>query len=93
MREEGKRLGFYEILSPLGSGGMAVNLTPAPPLEFSSPEPVLEDTFYVPWNNHTHYDAMRDGRLIMLGGEGANAQSYINVVVNWIDEVEARVPR
>lgn len=85
---DGRRL-FYRSPTHV----MAVNVTPGSSLAFSSPEPVFEDRFYMPWDTHTHYDALPDGRFIMLGGEGADATAHINVVVNWIEEVEARVPR
>ena len=48
------------------------------------------------WNaagGHTYYDVMPDGKLVMLEAEGAREGAYVNVVVNWFEELEARVPR
>ncbi len=36
---------------------------------------------------------MPDGKLVMLEAEGAREGAYVNVVVNWFEELEARVPR
>ena len=33
------------------------------------------------------------GKLIMLEAEGARQGTYVNVVVNWFQELAARVPR
>jgi len=72
---------------------MAVEVSSAPPLDVSAPEPLVEDKFSSTDGAHTFYDVMPDGKLIMLETAGARQGAYVNVVVNWFEELEARVPR
>ena len=72
---------------------MAVEVSSGPPFDVSAPEPLVEDTFLNAAGAHTYYDVMPDGNLIMLQAEGAREGTYVNVVVNWFQELEARVPR
>ena len=72
---------------------MAVEVSSAPPLDVSAPEPLVEDTFMNEAGAHTFYDVMPDGKLIMLEADGARQGTHVNVVVNWFQELEARVPR
>ena len=51
-----------------------------------------------PPGSRTNYDVTRDGRLIGLVTSGQKAfvrgsDTQINIVLNWFDELEARVPR
>ena len=72
---------------------MAVAVSFGPPFEVSAPKPLVEDTFWNAAGGHTYYAVMPDGKLVMLEAEGAREGAYVNVVVNWFEELEARVPR
>ena len=82
-----------KIVYRSGTHVMAVEVSSGPPLDVSAPEPLVEDTFWNAPGAHTYYDVMPDGNLIILQAEGAREGTYVNVVVNWFQELEARVPR
>jgi len=72
---------------------MAVDVSSHPVLDVSAPETLVQDTFLNTPGGHTYYDVMPDGKLIMLEADDARAEAHVNVVVNWFQELEARVPR
>ena len=72
---------------------MAVDVRLGPDIEISAPVSLIADNFVsLPGGRHTIYDVMPDGRLIFLDYRDARGAD-VNVVVNWVEELEARVPR
>ena len=66
------------------------------PPDVSIPRRLFADTFLRPQGaTHTSYDAMPDGRLLMLQREKLQQparQMAVHVVLNWFQELKARVP-
>jgi len=60
---------------------MAVEVSLGPTFDASAPDPLIADTFWgsgnVEGGEHTYYDVMPDGKLIMLEGEGAREGTYV----------------
>ncbi|HXV62365.1 MAG TPA: protein kinase [Vicinamibacteria bacterium] len=64
--------------------------------DFAAAEPLFEDTFrrgeafrHAPGS----YDVMPDGRFVMLKRDPDTASSEVRIVVNWVEELEARMVR
>ena len=72
---------------------MAVEVSLGPPFAARAPETLLEDTFVGnPGVQHTFYDVMADGRLLVLEDADAPERFYVNVVLNWFEELTRLVP-
>ena len=78
---------------------MEVSVALAPEFQSTRPVSLFEDRFHRPRvGGHTSYDVSPDGRFLMLeresaGGKGRFGGSfYIEVVINWFEELERRVP-
>ena len=85
---DGQKL-FYRSLTHV----MAVEVRLGPPFDVSAPERIAEDIFAGnPGGAHTYYDAMPDGKLVMLDDGGAEDRLYVNVVVNWAEELKRLAP-
>lgn len=106
----GTKLGFYEIVGPLGAGGMgevyhqestnrlfAVDVRTEPTFTFGTPValPIERTVHPIAQRN---YDVTPDGKrlLVVLSAAGADSgrrpAEQINVVLNWVEELKARVP-
>jgi len=85
---DGQKL-FYRSLTHV----MAIEVKLGPPFDVSAPQPIAEDIFVGnPGGQHTAYDAMPDGKLVFLDDGGAEDRLYINVVVNWAEELKRLFP-
>ena len=72
---------------------MAVDVRLVVPIELSAPAAIVEDTFHGgPGDSHTYFDVMPDGTLVMME-PGADHRGYVNIVVNWVEELKQRIPR
>jgi len=74
---------------------MAVAVSSDSDFEPSRPVKLFEGSYVgVPGGVSQSYDVARDGRFVMVRreeGAGFNEQQ-INVVLNWVEELKARVP-
>ena len=85
---DGRRL-FYRSPTHV----MAVEVKLGPPFDVSAPETIIADTFSGnPGGAHTFYDVMSDGKLVMLDDGGVQERFYVNVVVNWAEELKRLAP-
>ena len=84
---DGRRL-FYRSPTHM----MSVDVTLGSSLELSAPAQVFEDSFHTLGDAHSYYDVAPDGRFVMLES-GVETQRFVNVVVNWSEELEQRLPR
>jgi len=84
---DGRRL-FYRSSTHV----MSVDIRDEPSLRSSTPEAVFEDTFYTQDGGHSFYDILPDGRFVLLESEFGQEDAYVNVVVNWAEELERLVP-
>ena len=86
-----QRRRFYAS-SPTGQL-MAVDITTQPTFQQGTPRVVLEEGFrLVAGTQGANYDVSPDGqRFLMVQGGEANL-TELNVVLNWFEELKARVP-
>ena len=71
---------------------MTVDVRLGADVELSSPESLIADDFVRLPGRDKFYDFMLDGRLRLLDSRDARGAD-VNVVVNWVEELEARAPR
>jgi hypothetical protein len=75
---------------------MAVPIEYRPELSIGEPRPLFETPLFVgsgPGPGPRHYDVAPDGRFLMMkSAEGAEAQTRLIVVENWLDELKRLVP-
>jgi eukaryotic-like serine/threonine-protein kinase len=85
----GKNL-FYRS----GDAVMAVEVTTSPALSVSKPRLVFKKPYERSMALWPNFDASSDGRQLLMvkGSDAAPAPGYINVVLNWSEELKARVP-
>jgi hypothetical protein len=90
---DGKEL-FYNTPSELN----AVSVNTQPSFIFSNPTVLPRDLGNIPQNVFLprNYDIMPDGRFLSVvaaGGQQGQDTSQIQVVINWFQELQQRVPR
>ena len=66
-------------------------------LVFGDPEVFVDWRYFSPRLGYQPYDVSRDGRVLVMGigdraGASEDSRSEINVVLNWFEELKARVP-
>ena len=74
---------------------MAVAISTEPELMAARPLVLFEGTYErVGGELSTNYDVASDGRFLMVRSEGnpRATEQQINVVLNWFEELKARVP-
>jgi dipeptidyl aminopeptidase/acylaminoacyl peptidase len=76
-----------------GEKMMAVAVTLAPTFAAGKPQVLFEGSYemgLVP--GMTNYDVARDGRFLMAKNERPSAPTRLEVVLNWVEELQRRVP-
>lgn len=69
---------------------MRVDVESEPTFSFSAPELVLEGSYAL--GQAKGYDFSHDGELFLLLKRTADATPEVHVVLNWFQELKARVP-
>jgi serine/threonine-protein kinase len=74
---------------------MAVTITDGASLSIGPPRPLFgnrEDIYFAPSGSQS-YDVGPDGRFIMTQADASAAPTAVNVAVNWLSDLQRRVPR
>ena len=86
--------GGRQLFYRAGDAMMAVDIETTPTFSASKPRKLFEKAYERSIALWANFDASSDGqRLLMIKRENPSpAASHINVVLNWLDELQARVP-
>lgn len=82
------RPGTHQLYFRRGNRILASQITPGQPLTATDPVYVADYTSVIPTG---FFSVMRDGRIIMLDGIDQGASSSLHVVLNWFEELRAKV--
>ena len=82
------RPGTHQLYFRRGSRILASQITPGQPLAATDPVYVADYTTVIPTG---FFAVMRDGRIIMLDGTDQGASSALHIVLNWFDDLRAKV--
>ena len=69
-----------------------VRVSPGDTFDHQTPTALFEGAYYRTSTAHASYDLAPDGRFLMVKPEEQASVSEINVVLNWFEELKARVP-
>lgn len=84
-----------ELFYRHGHTVLAVEITVAPNFEPGIPRPLFDGNYLFPRRQHNprEYDVSPDGnRFLMVRREPSSIPTHINVVFNWLEELERLVP-
>jgi serine/threonine-protein kinase len=83
-----------ELFYRSGEAVMAVQVTTSPTLSVTKPRVVFRKPYERSIALWPNFDSSADGKhlLMVKGSDAAPAPSFINVVLNWSEELNARVP-
>jgi serine/threonine protein kinase len=82
-----------EIFYRNGTKMMAVQVETQPTLQIGKPQLLFDEPYVANTGNGALYDATADGQhFIMLKAPEQSSANQINVVLNWFEELKAKVP-
>ena len=88
---DGNELFYFMVPNTI----MAVSVQPGTELALGEPAVAVQGSYAVPFVNGLHYDVSRDGRFLLLKDAAETSDErppQITVVLNWHEELKARVP-